>query len=126
MWHHIDGTPQLQIDRESTPSVSRVVASDVLEPGQQLRIVKLVSHGWSKRRTQPALRDQVAAGAGGGAADRHRRPARRAAPLPRRLLGRADVELEGDPELQQAVRFALFHVLQAGARTERRAIPPRA
>ena len=27
----------------------------------------------------------------------------------------ADVELDGDPEVQQAVRFALFHVLQAGA-----------
>jgi alpha,alpha-trehalose phosphorylase len=32
------------------------------------------------------------------------------------------VELEGDAELQQAVRFALFHVLQAGARAEGRAI----
>ena len=31
--------------------------------------------------------------------------------------------VEGDPELQQAVRFALFHVLQAGARAEQRAIP---
>ena len=35
---------------------------------------------------------------------------------------RADVELDGDAELQQAVRFALFHVLQAGARAEQRAI----
>ena len=35
---------------------------------------------------------------------------------------RADVELEGDPELQQAVRFGLFHTLQAGARGEQRAI----
>ena len=35
----------------------------------------------------------------------------------------ADVEVDGDPELQQAVRFALFHVMQAGARAERRAIP---
>ena len=34
----------------------------------------------------------------------------------------ADVELEGDTELQQAVRFALFHTLQAGARAEQRAI----
>ena len=34
-----------------------------------------------------------------------------------------DVELDGDAELQQAVRFALFHTLQAGARAERRAIP---
>ena len=36
---------------------------------------------------------------------------------------RADVEIEGDAELQQAVRFALFHILQAGARAEQRAIP---
>ncbi len=35
---------------------------------------------------------------------------------------RADVEVEGDAELQQAVRFALFHTLQAGARGEQRAI----
>ena len=36
---------------------------------------------------------------------------------------RADVELDGDLELQQAVRFAIFHTLQAGARAEQRAIP---
>ena len=35
---------------------------------------------------------------------------------------RADVEIDGDAELQQAVRFALFHTLQAGARAEQRAI----
>ena len=34
----------------------------------------------------------------------------------------ADVEVDGDAEVQQAVRFALFHVLQAGARAERRAV----
>jgi alpha,alpha-trehalose phosphorylase len=36
---------------------------------------------------------------------------------------RSDVEVGGDPEIQQAVRVALFHVLQAGARGERRPIP---
>ncbi|HEX8008559.1 MAG TPA: glycosyl hydrolase family 65 protein, partial [Trebonia sp.] len=35
----------------------------------------------------------------------------------------ADVRVEGDPRLQQAVRFALFHLLQAGARAERRCLP---
>ena len=32
------------------------------------------------------------------------------------------MELDGDAALQQAVRFAIFHSLQAGARAERRAI----
>jgi alpha,alpha-trehalose phosphorylase len=36
---------------------------------------------------------------------------------------KADVEIDGDTEIQQAVRFGLFHVLQAGARAENRAIP---
>jgi alpha,alpha-trehalose phosphorylase len=35
----------------------------------------------------------------------------------------ASVEIDGDPEIQQAVRFALFHTLQAGSRGERRPIP---
>src|SRR5262249_22324366 len=36
---------------------------------------------------------------------------------------RADVEIEGDAELQVAARFSLFHCLQASARAEPRAIP---
>ena len=36
---------------------------------------------------------------------------------------RADIQLDGDAALQQAVRFALFHVVQAAARAELRAIP---
>src|SRR6185312_11602462 len=34
----------------------------------------------------------------------------------------ADVEVDGDVQIQQAVRFGLFHVLQAGARAEQRPI----
>src|SRR5690606_27175707 len=36
---------------------------------------------------------------------------------------RADVEVDGDPQLQQALRYALFQVVQAGARAEQRPIP---
>jgi alpha,alpha-trehalose phosphorylase len=36
---------------------------------------------------------------------------------------RADVEIEGDTELQSAVRASMFHCLQASARAEQRAIP---
>ena len=39
---------------------------------------------------------------------------------------RADVELEGDEEIQQATRFGMFHVLQAGARAEGGPSRPRA
>jgi alpha,alpha-trehalose phosphorylase len=39
------------------------------------------------------------------------------------VWARADIEVEGDPALQQALRYALFQVIQAGARAEQRAIP---
>ncbi len=123
MDHVVSGNARVRITTETSPDSARVVVTGVLEPGQRLRLVKLVAYGWSLERTVPALRDQVAAalaaaretGWEGLLADQ------------RRYLddfwGRADVELTGDSELQQAVRFALFHLLQAGARAERRAIP---
>ena len=39
------------------------------------------------------------------------------------VWNRADIEIDGDDELQQAVRFSLFQVVQAAARAEQRAIP---
>jgi alpha,alpha-trehalose phosphorylase len=123
MDHIISGTSKVHIESESSLDSARVVVTDLLEPGHRLRLFKLVAYGWSLERTLPALRDQVAAalaaarqsGFDGLLADQ------------RSYLddfwAHADVQLSGDSELQQAVRFALFHVLQAGARAERRAIP---
>jgi alpha,alpha-trehalose phosphorylase len=100
-----------------------VVAIDVLEPGQRLRLVKLAAYGWSHERTQPAMRAQV------GAALRAAGTAGWDTLLSEQrgylddFWATGDVELDGDPELQQAVRFALYQVLSAGARGEGRAIP---
>jgi alpha,alpha-trehalose phosphorylase len=123
MDHDISGTDRIHITTEASPDSARVVVTDVLEPGQRLRLVKFVAYGWSLERSLPALRDQVAAalaaagqaGWEGLLADQRR--------YLEDFWARADVELSGDSELQQAVRFALFHILQAGARAERRAIP---
>ncbi|MCU1280307.1 MAG: Maltose phosphorylase, partial [bacterium] len=123
MDHLITSTPNLHLAAETMPDDARVVATDVLEPGQRLRIVKVVAYGWSHERTQPAMRDQVAAAlmaartAGWDALLAEQRA------FLDDFWATGDVELEGDPELQQAVRFALFQVLSAGARAEGRAIP---
>ena len=74
-------------------------------------------------RTRPALRDQVAAALlAARTAGWDRLVAEQRAYLDE-FWANGDVELEGDLELQQAVRFALFHLLSAGARAEGRAIP---
>jgi alpha,alpha-trehalose phosphorylase len=86
--------------------------------GQRLRLVKLLGYGWSHRRSAPALRDQVdgaltVAGLIGWDG---------LTKLQRDFLDDfwrvADIEIDGDPELQQALRLATFHVLQAGASTQ--------
>jgi alpha,alpha-trehalose phosphorylase len=123
MDHHVEGPPGMVVESESSPDVVRVTVTGRLQSGERLHIVKFIAYGWSSLRSRPAIHDQV-----------------RAALSAARLTGwegllaeqrtylddfwaRADIELEGDPEIQQAVRFALFHVLQAGARAEGRPIP---
>ncbi|MFC7275948.1 glycoside hydrolase family 65 protein [Paractinoplanes rhizophilus] len=101
---------------------ARTTVVTVLRPGERLRVTKLFAYAWSSSRSPQALRDQVA-GALTGA--RYAGWAGLAAAQRAYLddfWDAADVEIDGDPVLQQAVRFGLFHVLQAGARAERRAI----
>ena len=123
MGHVIDGPAGMDVTTECFEDLARVTVSADIDPGKPLRIVKFLAYGWSRTRSLPAVRDQVAA----ALAEAQHRGWDRLAGEQREYLDdfwkRADVELEGDAELQQAVRFALFHVLQAGARAEQRAIP---
>jgi alpha,alpha-trehalose phosphorylase len=123
MDHVVDGPPHTATSVESEPDLARVTVSTELMPGQVLSVVKLIAYGWSAERSIPALRDQVDA----ALAAAHRTGWDGLVADQRAYLAsvweRADVEIDGDPELQQAVRFALFQVVQAAARAESRAIP---
>jgi alpha,alpha-trehalose phosphorylase len=122
MDHNVTGPSGTQFHTSAAESIARTTVICRLEPGQRLRVVKYLAYGWSSQRSIPALYDQV-----------------RAAISAARFTGweglcteqrgflddywtAADVEVEGNPQLQQAIRFGLFHVMQAGARAERRAI----
>jgi alpha,alpha-trehalose phosphorylase len=121
--HLVEGPPSTQVLAECFPDLGRVTVTTTLQPGERLIIVKYVGFGWSAVRTREALSDQVDAalvvarqsGWDGLIAEQ------------REYLDdfwdRADVEIDGDDEIQQAARFSMFHVMQAGARSERRAIP---
>ncbi|NUR67067.1 MAG: glycoside hydrolase family 65 protein, partial [Streptomyces sp.] len=121
--HVVRGPEATTTGSESNEDVARLTVTSVLEPGERLRVEKLVAHGWSATRSKPAMSDQVdaalaAAAVGGWAGLVEEQRA-----YLDDFWARADVEVDGDEEIQQAVRFALFHVLQAGARAEQRAIP---
>src|SRR4051794_6980963 len=116
MDHVVEGPNGTETASESGPDVGRVTVATELGPGERLQVIKFLAYGWSSQRSLPAVRDQVVAAltqarhAGWqGLLDDQR------AYLDE-FWDCADVELEGDAELQQAVRFALFHTLQAGAR----------
>jgi len=123
MDHIVDGPEGTTTAAESEPDLARVTVGTELEPGQTLRIVKLLAYGWSSQRSLPALRDQVDAALAAARRTGWDGLRQRQRDYLDDVWDRADVELEGDPALQQAVRFALFHVVQAGARAEKRAIP---
>ncbi len=123
MDHAIDAPPGARVTVENGDDLARLTVTADLERGQRLRVVKFVAYAWSSLRQAPALRSQVegalttAKGHGwkGLAHAQERRL--------KEYWSGADVEIKGDPELQQGIRFALFHVFQSTVRAEERAIP---
>jgi len=123
MDHIIDAPGDLGIEARGVEDTALMTAATVLQPGQKLRVIKFVAYGWSAARSLNGVRDQVWAaltaarqtGWDGLLDEQHK--------YLDDFWDRADVEVDGDAEVQQAVRFALFQVLQAGARAENRAIP---
>ncbi len=123
MDHVIDGPDGLRIDSHANDDVGMVTATAMLEPGQRLRLVKFVAYGWSSTRSLEAVRDQVSAALSSARHAGWEGLAGSQRDYLADFWDRSDVEVDGDPEIQQAVRFSLFHVLQAGARGEDRPIP---
>jgi alpha,alpha-trehalose phosphorylase len=123
MDHLIEGHGRLDVEVDTRADLARTTVVAQLKPGQRLRLVKLLAYGWSSLRSRPALGDQVSAALRSarysgweGLLDEQRS-------YLDEFWDSADVEIVGDTEIQQAVRFGLFHVLQSGARAERRCIP---
>jgi alpha,alpha-trehalose phosphorylase len=123
MDHQVEAPGRVEFRNEMFDDLGRVTYITALDAGQKLRIVKFIGYGWSAERSGPALRDQVAgavaaawySGWDGLLAEQ------------RGFLDDfwecADVQIEGDFKLQHALRFSLFHLVQASARAETRAIP---
>ena len=125
MDHLIDGSPEIDVAVESQAYQDGgvVTATALLRPGQRLRMIKYVAYGWSGERSLPAVRDQVWAALSAAKQSGWDGLLAEQREYLDDFWDRADVQVDGDAEVQQAVRFALFHVLQAGARAETRAIP---
>ncbi|OBK78487.1 glycoside hydrolase family 65 protein [Mycobacterium sp. 1274761.0] len=122
MDHQIEDGLGNVCDVHAEEDLARLTVAVDLAKGETLRLTKFIAYGWSSRRSTPALRAQVDAAlaqakqtgwVGLLSGQRYYLD---------EFWSHADIEIEGDPELQQAIRFALFQVLQAGARGENRPI----
>ena len=121
--HVIDGPENTATEAVSLEDLARTTVTADLAVGERLRVVKLLGYGWSKERSGAALIDQVSA-----AVSEARHTGWEGLVAAQRetldeFWERADVEVDGDDQLQLAVRVAQFHLAQAASRAERRAIP---
>ncbi|MEV7329738.1 glycosyl hydrolase family 65 protein [Micromonospora sp. NPDC093244] len=114
--HLLDAPDTVTVSGDGTPDRVRVTVAGRLHPGERLRLTKFAAYECTPVDGTPVdeLADLVIAEADAARADgfdallADQRAALDAA------WQVADVQLDGDPELQQAVRFAMFHLIQAG------------
>ncbi|MGE5134451.1 MAG: glycoside hydrolase family 65 protein [Gemmatimonadota bacterium] len=123
MEHSWECPASVRHQAESRHHLARLALATQLRPGQRLCLVKLVGYGWSAVRSLPALHDQVEGALAAAAHTGWEGLLAEQRDYLDHFWERADIELDGDDEVQHALRFALFHVLQAGARAEGQAIP---
>jgi alpha,alpha-trehalose phosphorylase len=123
MAHQVEADTRHEIDVDARPEWARTTVIGELQPGESIRVVKFIGYGWSALRSETAIRDQVAAALDAAQFLGWDGLVRRQRERLDDFWDSADVEVEGNDELQQAVRFALFHILQSSIRSEGRAIP---
>ncbi len=123
MDHEVDSSVDYEVGTDTRPDWARTTVLATLAPGERLRLVKYLGYGWSSQRSTPAMRDQVAGAMSGARTLGWEGLVKEQREYMDRFWDAADVEVGGDADMQQAVRFGLFHVLQSGARAEQRAIP---
>jgi alpha,alpha-trehalose phosphorylase len=123
MEHAIESDNPPLCRTECGPDLGRVTISALLRVNGPLRLTKLLAYHWSPRQSIDWLRDQVDASLQNALAEGFEALAVMQKELLDEYWRDAKLELDGDAELQQALRFAQFQLVQAAARAEGRAIP---
>ena len=123
MTHVVEGPESTLTRGEGSGDVGRLTVAAQLAKGERLRLVKFVAYGWSSERSRPALHDQVVAALAGARLTGWEGLVADQRTFLDAFWATANVDVEGDAEVEQAVRFSLFHAVQSAARAEQRPIP---
>ena len=121
--HRFDSDDEVQVAVHGDADVVLHEGKVVARAGHVLRVRKLVSYhtdevasaGELAERARRTLDDACEAGEARIVEEQH--------DWLERFWARSDVEIDGAPDIQQAVRFNLFHVLQTAARAHGHGVP---
>jgi alpha,alpha-trehalose phosphorylase len=111
-------TTQMELREDS----ARFTVQADLEAGRRLQLTKFVAYAWSADRSPEALRDDAEGALGTAIETGWDALVEAQRSYLDEFWSRADVEVDGDAPVQQAVRFGLFHLVQASAHAGRRPI----
>ncbi len=123
MDHQVETSGDYTSTLETSASGGRIVFSVVVQPGESFRLTKFLAY----HSSSDAPMEELCARAGRtlnrnleiGREELFAEHARRVEDFWRR----SDVQIEGDPGAQQAIRFNLFQLLQATSRVEGYGVP---
>jgi len=123
MDHHVDSAAPVELRASAEGDGARLDVLADLAPGEPLRVSKFVAYHWAAEAAEGDL-----AARAGRTLDRAVRDGYDMVEFDHRrhvedFWARSDVRIDGAPEIQQAVRFNLFQLMQATARGEGLGVP---
>jgi alpha,alpha-trehalose phosphorylase len=121
MHNDIDGADRVEASVEG--EAARVVAEADLEAGGSLRLRKYVAYHWAADAPPGDLAARAHRTLDRAARDGYEAIERAHSARVDAFWARSDVQVDGAPDVQRAVRFNLFQLMQATARAEGLGVP---
>jgi alpha,alpha-trehalose phosphorylase len=117
------GSEEPSVETEAGSDRARTTIRASLDAGESLQILKVIGHEWSGHLSAATLRDRAEVAVADAVRDGWDGIVEGQRARLDEYWECADVRVEGEPRLQQAIRFALFQVFQASVRAELRSVP---
>ncbi len=116
--HLLEAGTVYRVDSEASENVARTVFSVEAEPGQPVRLVKLMAYHHEAAQAPEELCARAERTLQRALDTGFEELAREQRAAMDDFWSHADVEVEGDPPVQQGIRFNLFQLIQATGRAE--------
>jgi len=121
--HHLETDCPHRVECAGDADRGRVLFAVEGRQGETVRLSKFMTYHVSRSAQVPELRERADRALDRLKADGFESLCREQQEYLAAFWDRADVQIEGDPAIQQVIRFNLFHICQASARAESVGIP---